>query len=56
MNRFVPSLNVFFFSLPVKSILTFILLTLCLVTLVEVFRKDMLFSPVLKDFLKTVFQ
>ena len=56
MNRFVPSLNVFFFSLPVKSMLALILMALCLVTLLEVFRRDMLVSPILKDFLQTVFR
>jgi len=56
MNRFVPSLNVFFFSLPVKSMLALILLALCLATLLEVFSRDILVSPMLKDFLKTVFR
>jgi type III secretion protein T len=38
MNRFVPSLNVFFFSMPVKSLMAYVILCACLVELMECFR------------------
>lgn len=56
MNRFVPNLNVFFFGLPIKSVLAFVLLIICLYSLIEVFRRDMISSPMLDGFLRTVFR
>lgn len=46
MNRFVPSLNIFFFSMPIKSILTYVLALACLVELIACFRGE------LKDYTK----
>jgi type III secretion protein T len=40
MNRFVPSLNMFFFSMPIKSILTYVLVLVCLLELIYCFRND----------------
>lgn len=40
MNRFVPSLNIFFFSMPIKSLMTYILVMVCLLELIYCIKDD----------------
>jgi len=54
MNRFVPQLNIFFFSMPVKSALTFFLLIFYTTTIVWGMDKGMFSEDSLLQFLSTV--
>jgi type III secretion protein T len=54
MNRFVPQLNIFFFSMPVKSGLTFFLLIFYTTTIVWGMDKGMFTQESLLQFLTTV--
>ena len=56
MNRFVPQLNVFFLSLPLKSGLCFLFLLFYLNYLVEGFKYDMFTEAGAAVFLKKIFQ
>lgn len=56
MNRFVPQLNVFFLSLPIKSGLCFFFLLFYLNYLIEGFKHDLFTGAGAASFLKQVFQ
>lgn len=55
MNRFVPQLNIFFFSMPVKSALTFFLLIFYTTTLVWLLDRDMLTQETVLGFVQGLF-
>jgi type III secretion protein T len=56
MNRFVPQLNIFFFSMPVKSALTFLLLIFYTTTIVWGMDRDMFTEDSLLGFVKALFR
>ena len=56
MNRFVPQLNIFFFSMPVKSALTFFLLIFYTTTLVWVLDREMFSQESMLGFVQGLFQ
>lgn len=56
MNRFVPQLNIFFFSMPVKSALTFFLLIFYTTTLVWVLDREMFTQESMLGFVQSLFQ
>lgn len=56
MNRFVPQLNIFFFSMPVKSGLTFFLLIFYTTTLVWGLDREMFTPEFLLDYVGKFFQ
>jgi type III secretion protein T len=56
MNRFVPQLNIFFFSMPVKSALTFLLLIFYITTIVWGMDRDMFTEDSLLGFVKGLFR
>jgi type III secretion protein T len=56
MNRFVPQLNIFFFSMPVKSALTFFLLLFYTTTLVWILDRDMFTQEDVLGFVQGLFQ
>ena len=55
MNRFVPQLNIFFFSMPVKSALTFFLLIFYTTTLVWVIDREMFTQESILGFVQGLF-
>jgi len=55
MNRFVPQLNIFFFSMPVKSGLTFFLLVFYTSVMVWGFETDMFTPESVLGFVKGLF-
>jgi len=56
MNRFVPNLNVFFLSLPIKSALCFFMLIFYIGFLVISFRENLFTPAVLEGFFRTIFE
>jgi type III secretion protein T len=56
MNRFVPQLNIFFFSMPVKSALTFFLLIFYTTTLVWVMDSKLLTQESMLGFVQGLFR
>jgi type III secretion protein T len=54
MNRFVPSLNVFFFSLPVKSVAGLLLVTIYLPFVARAFSRNLFSSESLSIWIRSV--